>query len=136
MAQKRKTPQALNSLALSFLSERHLGTLVTIRLDGTPHLVAVGFTWDEENDLVRIITHAASQKVKNVLRAERVAVNQVDGARWLTLEGKATVKNDTFSIDKGVQLYAKRFREPRVNPDRVVIEILVDRVLGSASLFH
>ena len=31
---------------LDFLTERHLATLTTLRPDGTPHVVPVGFTYD------------------------------------------------------------------------------------------
>ncbi|MEO2108984.1 MAG: pyridoxamine 5'-phosphate oxidase family protein, partial [Actinomycetota bacterium] len=42
--------------ALAFLTERHLATLTTLRPDGTPHVVPVGFTWDPDGPTVRIIT--------------------------------------------------------------------------------
>jgi hypothetical protein len=60
----------------------------------------------------------------------RVAVCQVDGARWSTLEGLAVVRGDAESVAQGVRRYRERYREPRPNPDRVVIEIAVTRVLG------
>ena len=41
-------PTALPPEVTEFLTERHLATLTTIRPDGTPHVVAVGFTWDAE----------------------------------------------------------------------------------------
>ena len=44
---------------LDFLSERHLATLTTLRPDGTPHVVAVGFTWDPEAQLIRVIAKGA-----------------------------------------------------------------------------
>ena len=49
------------SPALSeFLSERHLATLVTLRADGSPHSVPVGFTFAD--GVARVITSAASTK--------------------------------------------------------------------------
>ena len=41
-------PRDLPAEALTFLAERHLATLTTLRPDGSPHVVAVGFTWDAE----------------------------------------------------------------------------------------
>ena len=37
-------PSDLPEEALTFLEERHLATLTTLRADGSPHVVAVGFT--------------------------------------------------------------------------------------------
>ncbi|WP_308249751.1 pyridoxamine 5'-phosphate oxidase family protein [Sphaerisporangium fuscum] len=37
---------ALRGPSEAFLAEPHLATLTTLRPDGTPHVVAVRFTWD------------------------------------------------------------------------------------------
>ena len=52
-----------------FWAERHLCTLSTVRPDGTPHVVPVGVTFDEDAGVARIITHGASWKVKHVRKA-------------------------------------------------------------------
>jgi PPOX class probable F420-dependent enzyme len=114
-----------------FWAERHLCTLSTVRPDGTPHVVPVGVTLDRENGIARIITHGASWKVKHVRKAGYAAVCQVDGRRWSTLEGPAVVREDAASVDEAVRRYAERYRQPRVNPERVVIEIRVRRVTGT-----
>jgi F420H(2)-dependent biliverdin reductase len=116
----------------AFLEERHLATLTTLRPDGTPHVVAVGFTWDPEAMLVRVITWAASRKARNVAVSPDgpAAVCQVDGGRWLTLEGTATVTQDPARVAEAVERYAARYRQPKERDDRVVIEIAVDRILG------
>jgi PPOX class probable F420-dependent enzyme len=116
--------------SLAFLTERHLATLTTLRPDGTPHVVAVGFTWDPGAGLARVITDGGSRKVAHARATGRAVVAQVDGPRWLALEGAATVSSDPARVAEAVQRYAARYREPRVNPTRVVIEIVVDRVLG------
>jgi hypothetical protein len=61
-----------------------------------------------------------------------VALCQVDGRRWLTLEGSAVVRDDPASVAEAVERYARRYRQPRENPARVVVEITVDRILGNA----
>ncbi len=129
-----KSADDLTPAALEFLTDRHLGSLSTVRAAGTPHVVAVGFTYDSEAQIVRVITFEGSQKVKNVERAGYAAVFQVDGPRWLTLEGAAAVKRDADAIAEGVRRYALRYRQPKINPRRVVIEIKVARILGSQSL--
>jgi PPOX class probable F420-dependent enzyme len=125
-------PADLSPEAHAFLRERHLGTLSTLRADGTLHVCAVGFTWDPDRLVVRVITGDGSQKVRNVERSGRAAVGQVDGGRWLSLEGPARVTRDPDDVATAVARYTDRYQEPRVNPRRVAIEISVERVLGRA----
>ena len=121
---------ALDDAVLTFLSERHLASLTTLRADGSPHVVPVGFGYDVEARIVRIISFAGSQKVVNALRGGRAAVSQVDGGRWLTLEGTVTATDDAERVAAAVAAYAARYREPSERADRVAIEINVDRILG------
>ena len=124
-------PTALPDDVLAFLAERHLATLTTLRPDGTPHVVPVGFTWDDDARLVRVITDGASKKARNVSDgSSRAVVSQVDGARWLSLEGVPRLRSDPGRVADAVARYAQRYRQPRENPTRVVLEIAVDRVLG------
>ena len=117
---------------LAFLAERHLATLTTLRADGSPHVVPVGVTFDAATATARVITSGTSAKARHVRAGQqRVAVCQVDGRRWITLEGTAAVRDDPASVADAVERYARRYRQPRENPARVVIEISVDRVLGN-----
>ena len=117
---------------LQFLTERHLATLTTLRADRSPHVVPVGVTYDAATGTARVITSGASAKARHVRDGQpRVAVCQVDGRRWVTLEGTAVVRDDAGSVADAVARYAQRYRQPRVNPARVVIEISVDRILGN-----
>jgi PPOX class probable F420-dependent enzyme len=127
-------PAALPVSAQEFLAERHLATLTTLRPDGTPHVVAIGFTWDADAGLVRVISFAPSKKARNLVAApgSRAAVCQVDGGRWLTLEGTATVTDNADRVAEAVRRYTERYRPPGERDDRVAIEIRVDRVLGRA----
>jgi PPOX class probable F420-dependent enzyme len=118
---------------LAFLAERHLATLTTLRADGTPHVVPVGVTYDAATCTARVITSGTSAKARHVRDGGgRVAVCQVDGRRWITLEGTAVVRDDAASVADAVERYARRYRQPRENPARVAIEISVDRILGNA----
>ena len=124
-------PAALPPEALAFLTERHLATLTTLRPDGSPHVVAIAFTWDDEAAVARVITSRESRKARNVGRGgTRAVVAQVDGGRWLALEGPATLVTDPEGVLEGERRYAVRYRQPQANPQRAVIEIRVDRVLG------
>jgi len=118
---------------LEFLAERHLATLTTLRRDGSPHVVPVGVTYDAATRTARVITSGTSAKAGHVRSGQqRVAVCQVDGRRWLTLEGTAQVRDDPASVADAERRYAVRYRQPRENPARVVLEISVDRILGNA----
>ena len=73
----------LDDSVMEFLTERHLATLTTLRTDGSPHVVAVGFSYDPVAQVARVITWATSQKAINVgrmeARGQHAAVCQVDG---------------------------------------------------------
>ncbi|BCB88956.1 PPOX class F420-dependent oxidoreductase [Phytohabitans suffuscus] len=117
---------------LSFWRERHLCTLTTLRPDGSPHVTPVGVTLDPRAGIARIITSRGSRKARNAAATGRVAVCQIDGRRWSTLEGRAVVRDDPAAVADAERRYAERYRVPRANPERVVIEITVTRVLGNA----
>jgi PPOX class probable F420-dependent enzyme len=127
-------PAALPDDVLAFLGEYHLATLTTRRPDGSPHVVPVGFSYDPAARVARVITWAASRKARNVAAdpGGRAVVCQVDGGRWLALEGSATVTDDPDRVAAAVEGYAARYRRPGERADRVAIEIAVDRVLGRA----
>lgn len=127
-------PHRLSPAALDFLSERHHASLATLRADGSPHVVPVGFTFDLDRAMVRVITFRAAVKTRNAARGGRVAVTQIDGARWLTFEGASCVTDDPATVAAAVAAYARRYRQPAERADRVVIEIAVDRLMGSRSL--
>ena len=118
---------------IAFVTERHLATLSTLTRSGAPHVVPVGFTFDEQAGLVRIITNGPSQKVLNVRRDGRAAVSQVEGPQWLTLGGRARILDDPASVQEAVDRYAARYRQPRENPERVVIVIDELKAMGSAA---
>ena len=124
----------LTSDALEFLTERHLAMLTTLRTDGSPHVVAVGLTVDPDTHIARVITSDGSQKAVNAERSRVGVLSQVDGGRWLSLEGIASVNREPDAVRDAEVRYAQRYRTPKPNPQRVVIEVLVKRVLGSSTL--
>lgn len=126
------TPDQLSGPALQFLADRHLATLTTLNPDGTPHVTPVGFTWDHAQRVARVITSGTSRKARNAARGGPVVLCQVDGARWLALEGTSRVSAEPSDVARAVEAYARRYRVPRANPARVAIEVEVHRVLGSA----
>ncbi|WP_307812175.1 TIGR03618 family F420-dependent PPOX class oxidoreductase [Lacisediminihabitans changchengi] len=125
-------PYRATDAAAAFTEERHLAILSTPGPHGAIHSVAVGFTLSE--GVVRIITSDGTQKVRNVERSGSATVAQVDGRRWLSLAGRASIRREPDEVSRAVELYAQRYRQPSPNPKRVVIEILVDDVIGSPGM--
>ena len=123
-------PSDLSPASVVFMAERHLATLATLRADGSPHVVPVGFTWDGDALVARIIASRSSAKVRQARAGRRAAISQLDGRRWITLEGVTRVLEDHDSVRDAEERYAVRYRVPRPNPQRVVVVLQVDRVLG------
>ena len=128
-------PSEITPEIVLFLTERHLATLTTLRQDGSPHVVAVGFSYDASTCRARVITFSTAQKAVNAARGGRAAVSQVDGGRWLTLEGTvrlATMDNDPDEVRRAVAGYAQRYQDPKERDNRVAVIIDVDRIMGRA----
>jgi F420H(2)-dependent biliverdin reductase len=122
---------------VEFVTTRHLATLTTLRADGTPHVAPVGFSYDPATRIARVIVSAGTQKVRNIERGGLggalggpVVICQVDGGRWISLEGKAVVTADPERVAEACLRYEARYQAPRPNPKRVAIEIQVERILG------
>jgi PPOX class probable F420-dependent enzyme len=126
----RLDPADLPPAALEFLTERHLATLTTLRPDGSPHVTPVGFTWDDEAGLARVICSGPSRKARNAAETKQAALCQVEGGRWLTLEGVVEVVSDPARVADAERRYAARYRPPRENPLRVVLELTVTSLHG------
>jgi hypothetical protein len=123
-------PHALPSGLLQFLTERHLATLTTLRADGNPHVVPVGITYDAPAGTARVITSGTSAKARHVRDGQsRVAVCQLKDPR---APQPSHARAGTLHEGHAVARYAARYRQPRENPARVVLEISVDRILGNA----
>ena len=122
----------LTDRAQEFVTERHLATLSTLAADGTVHAVPVGFT--VKDGVARVIASGSSQKVRNIRLREHATISQYDGATWITLIGTGRVLDDGESVAEAVALYAERYRQPSVNPERVAILIDITKVMGSPGM--
>ena len=128
-------PHNLTDEMNSFLRDRHLASLTVLRPDGTPHVTPVGFTWDPDTATARIITWSGAKKVRLLESAGggRAALCQVEGGRWLTLEGHAVVTADPEQCADAVARYGQRYTPAKDRgADRRAIIIEVDTVLGRA----
>ena len=62
-------------------------------------MVPVGFTYEPETRLARVITGGGSVKARLAARPGAVAaLCQVDGRRWLTLQGPIHVEDDPAAV--------------------------------------
>ncbi|MFV1989273.1 MAG: pyridoxamine 5'-phosphate oxidase family protein [Acidimicrobiales bacterium] len=126
---------ALNRFATNFVTERHLATLSLPRDEGGIHVTPVGFTWDAEAGVARVITWENAYKLRLVGDKCRATICQVDGRHWLSIEGTATVVSDQGRCVDAERRYTQRYQPPRRTGDgRRVIEISVDRVIGSSEM--
>lgn len=121
----------LSEAQLQFVWERHLATLTTLREDGSPHMDPVAFTWDAERGLARVTTLRNSVKARNAAQGVRAALCQVDGYRWLTLEGTARVSEDDGDIAGAIAAHDKRYGQLEYHPQRVVLLLEVERARGT-----
>ena len=129
----RYDPTALPAEALEFLTERHLATLSLVTPDSSLHVTPVGFSWDNDTQIARVITFAGAKKVRLLEAASSLdaALGQVDGGRWFSLHGRATVTADPKVNADAEQRYAARYRPPGDRgADRRTIEIQVSKIVG------
>jgi len=124
----------MTSEMIDFVTERHLATLTLVTSSGEPHVSPVGFTWDPETELARVITWAGAKKVRHLADGPLKAVLcQVDGGRWLAFHGPATVTSDVHVNADAERRYAERYRPPGDRgADRRTIEVAVQKVIGRA----
>lgn len=116
-----------------FWGERRYASLTSLRRDGTPHTVPVAPVVDRAGRRLLVLASSTSQKVHNVESAggdARVSLCEIDGRHWVSVEGRAHVARDAATLAAAEDFYAQRFRRPRVNPERVIVVVEVDRVLG------
>jgi general stress protein 26 len=91
----------------------------------------MGIALSADGDVAWGITSRTSRKVAHLRADARIAVNQVDGRRWSTIEGSAEVIAEEDTVDEAVRAYAARYRQPRENPSRVAVRIAITRVIGN-----
>ncbi len=116
---------------MPFLEEFHVGLLSTTRPDGTLHVVGVGFTYDPTTRVAWSIGGRDSVKVRNIRAGSRGAFSQVDGSRWLTLEGPARIVDDPTGVEEAHRRYRLRYPgHGSVDRARVGIVVEVRRLMG------
>jgi PPOX class probable F420-dependent enzyme len=105
--------------------------VATLRSDGSPHVVPMGIALAPDTDVAWGITSRSSRKVAHLRADPRIAINQVEGRRWSTIEGTAEVLVEADAVEEAVRAYASRYRKPRENPMRVAVRITITGVIGN-----
>jgi hypothetical protein len=120
---------ALPTAALDFLRERHLATLTTLRPDGSPHVVPVGFTYDAATRTARVITNGtAARRATCAAGHQRRCARSTGGAG--DARGSGAGRARLRRGGRGCARVREALPQPRENPQRVVVEIVVERMLG------
>ncbi len=115
-----------------FLSTRAFGSLNSIDKTNNLHTAVVGFHFDKNKKIIRIISQKKSIKVKNIIQNNNVSLSQIRDNKWLSFIGTAIIKYDQESIKLATDAYTLRYEKPSENPDRIAIEISVKKILGNA----
>lgn len=118
---------------LAFWEARHLCTVSTARTDGSLHVTPMGIVLDPIAGQAWGVTMGHSVKARNITAYDGgapVAVCQLEGPYWASLEGTGEILTDEASVREAEQRYASRYRQPRPNPQRVALRITVTRALG------
>ena len=123
----------LNDKQRKFLEQPFVGTLTTLRDDGSPHSTIV---WvDTDTDEVLFNTAAGRAKERHLRRDPRVSllvVDPEDTYRWLAVSGKAelTTEGADDQIDKLAKKYLGKDEYPWRKPDeqRIKVRIKPDHV--------
>ena len=112
-----------------------VGTVTTLRADGSPHSTVV---WvDTDGDAVLFNTARGRAKERHILRDARVSVAVVDpqdAFRWVAVTGIAELVDD--GADDHIDSLAKKYLGADSYPfrnaaeQRVIVRITVDRVDG------
>jgi F420H(2)-dependent biliverdin reductase len=129
--------ESIDPAVLAFLDEFHVALLTTTRPDGRLHSAGVGFTYDHELRTCFLIGQNDSVKVRNVVAAAmgggavRAILGQVDGSRWLSLEGTITVSDDPIVVADAENRYKVRY-PGHGNPmeGRVAMSLHVESIVG------
>ena len=136
------------SALYDLLQEQRIGTLVTLKSDGRPQLSNVGYAYDPEARVIRLMVTYSRAKTRNLRRDPRASffVSDNEGFSYMVAEGEAeltpvtTAEHDAIADElvvvfrgfQGEHPDWEGFRAAMVRERRLVIRLRVDRVYGAA----
>lgn len=133
--------------ALDFVTDRHLGVLLTVKADGRPHASNIGYaTWD---GAVHVSTRAHQVKIANLRRDDRAGlhVTSDDFGSWAVVEGRATLSPITTSPGDDTAALLRRvyeairgphpdwdeFNQAMIDQRRLVVSLAAESAYGRIS---
>jgi PPOX class probable F420-dependent enzyme len=128
----------LNDKQRKFLEQPFVGTLTTLRDDGSPHSTIV---WvDVEGDKVSFNTALGRAKPKHLEHDPRASVLMVDpnnSFKWVAVSGPAEVTEEgaDAQIDKLAKKYLGKDEYPWRNPEETRVKVLIEPEKVDASGF-
>lgn len=117
---------ALTAAVRAFLAEPRYGVLATIGASGTPHLTAIWYELEEDSVLMN--TAAGRVKHHNLQRDRRASICIVDGERYVTLSGLATLIDDQAVAQADDLRLARRYDGPEQAAERAPAIALQQRI--------
>ncbi|WP_078662725.1 PPOX class F420-dependent oxidoreductase [Streptomyces bicolor] len=130
------------------LGQQRIGTLVTLKRDGRPQMSNVGYAYDPEARLIRLMVTYNRAKTRNLRRDPRASflVTSPNGYAYMIAEGEAeltpittdphdAVADELVVVFRGFQGDHpdwEGFRNAMVAERRLVVRLPVDRVYGAA----
>ncbi len=124
---------ALTEAQAEFLQNPFVGTVVTLRSDGSPHVTVVWVDTDGQD--VMFNTAVGRAKERNLRRDPRTSLTVVDpenAYRWITVSGRAELTTDGADdqIDRLAKKYLGRdtYRRRSDTETRVTVRIRAEQV--------
>ena len=115
-----------------FLAEPHVGTVTTLRPDGSPHSTVVWVDVDDEGVLFNTaIGRAKEQNLQRDPRVSMLVLDPRDVHRWLAVDGTAELTTE------GAREHIDRLHDKYVGPgsfhhvpgeQRIIVRIRADRI--------
>lgn len=100
----------------AFLDEPHYAVIATINESGMPHLTAIWYALQGEEVLMN--TAAGRLKHLNLQRDPRLSICVVEGERYVTLYGRATLVDDRTQAQADDMELARRYEGPEKAQER------------------
>ncbi|MGW4031123.1 PPOX class F420-dependent oxidoreductase [Streptomyces sp. NPDC004838] len=143
-----QSAKAGDDALFQLLGQQRIGTLVTLKRDGRPQLSNVGYAYDPEARLIRLMVTYNRAKTRNLRRDPRASflVTSPNGYAYMIAEGEAeltpittdphdAVADELVVVFRGFQGEHpdwEGFRHAMVAERRLVVRLPVDRVYGAA----
>ena len=118
----------------AFLDEPHYAVIATINASGMPQLTAVWYALQGEEVLMK--TAAGRLKHRNLLRDPRLSICVVDGERYVTLYGRATLIDDRAQAQADDLTLAVRYDGPDKLQERTATIAAQHRVTIRMGITH